>query len=209
MAPGQAATVRLDYLPGETFAGIVDYVYPELDPVTRTLRVRLRFDNPRRVFRPHMYASVTIAGLPTDSLVHVPRRALIRGGNGDRMVLALGEGRFRPVPVEAGIESGDRIAILRGVEAGDAVVVSAQFLIDSEASTASALSRFESEATAGAASSDESQNGHRHHGHRHDGQRHDERLNNGHSNGGQPNEDRGNEDRGNEDRRNEDKEQRR
>ena len=224
VASGQAATVRLDYLPGETFAGIVDYVYPELDPVTRTLRVRLRFDNPRRVFRPHMYASVTIAGLPIDNLVHVPRRALIRGGNGDRVVLALGEGRFRPVPVEAGIESGDRIAILRGVEAGDVVVVSAQFLIDSEASTASALSRFESEAAAGSASSDESQDGHRHdshrhdahrhHGHRPDGQRHDDRLNNDRSNGSQPNEDRRNEDRDNEDRssedrRNEDKEQRR
>ena len=204
VASGQAATVRLDYLPGESFEGTVDYVYPELDPVTRTLRVRLRFDNPGRVFRPHMYASVTIAGLPTDTLVHVPRRALIRGGNGDRVVLALGEGRFRPVPVEAGIESGDRIAILRGVEAGDAVVVSAQFLIDSEASTASALSRFESEAAAGAASSDESQDSHRHHGHRPDDQRHDDRLNNDRSNGGQPNEDRRNEDR-----RNEDKEQRR
>ncbi len=198
VAPGQAATVRLDYLPGETFEGIVDYVYPELDPVTRTLRVRLRFDNPRRVFRPNMYASVAIAGLPTDSLVHVPRRALIRGGNGDRVVLALGEGRFRPVPVEAGFESGDRVAILNGVEAGDAVVVSAQFLIDSEASTASALSRFESQATAGTASGDES----------HDGHRHDDRLNTDRLNSSHPHEDRRNEDRRNEDRRNEDKEQR-
>ena len=168
VAPGQAATVSLDYLPGETFQGNVDYVYPEIDPVSRTLRVRLRFDNQHHMFRPNMYASVTIAGLPTDEVVHVPRRALIRGGDGDRVVLALGAGRYRSVPVEAGIESGDRMAILRGIEAGDAVVVSAQFLIDSEANITSALSRFQSEAAAGDASGDKSHSGHRHDNHRQD-----------------------------------------
>ncbi len=139
--PGQHAMVELDYLPGETWHGTVDYVYPELDPKTRTLTVRLRFDNPDEVLRPNMFARVTIHGRPTGDVVHVPREALIRGGTVDRVVLALGNGRFRSVPVEVGIESGDRVAIQSGLAEGDPVVVSGQFLIDSESNIGAALSR--------------------------------------------------------------------
>jgi Cu(I)/Ag(I) efflux system membrane fusion protein len=73
--------------------------------------------------------------------VHIPREALIRGGAADRVVLALGDGRFRSQRVEIGIESGDRVAILEGLSAGDLVVSSGQFLIDSESNIGSALSR--------------------------------------------------------------------
>ena len=75
--------------------------------------------------------------------MHVPREALIRGGSIDRVVLALGEGRFRSVPVSVGIESGDRVAILEGLSAGDRIVTSGQFLIDSESNIGSALSRMD------------------------------------------------------------------
>ena len=144
VGPGQHAMVELDYLPGKIWHGTVDYVYPELDPKTRTLRVRLRFDNADLVLRPNMFARVTIQGDSTDEIVHIPREALIRGGSVDRVVIALGEGRFRSQPVQVGIESGDRVAILKGVSDGDPVVVSGQFLIDSESNIEAALSGMES-----------------------------------------------------------------
>ena len=143
--PGQAAYVELDFLPGKTWQGTVDYVYPELEPSTRTLRVRIRFDNEGEVLRPNMFARVTLFSAATDSVVHVPREALIRGGSIDRVVLALGDGRFRSVPVSVGIESGDRVAILEGLSAGDRIVTSGQFLIDSESNIESALLRMEPE----------------------------------------------------------------
>lgn len=142
--PGQAAYVELDYLPGKTWQGTVDYVYPELDPNTRTLRVRIRFDNEGEVLRPNMFARVTLFSAATAPVVHVPREALIRGGSVDRVVLSLGDGRFRSQPVSVGIESGDRVAILEGLSAGDRVVTSGQFLIDSESNIESALERMDS-----------------------------------------------------------------
>ncbi len=141
--PGQNAVVELDYLPDEMLHGAVDYVYPELDPKTRTLKVRLRFDNAAETLRPNMFARVTIQGDSIGEVVHVPREALIRGGSVDRVVIALGEGRFRAQPVEMGIESGDRVAIRKGISAGELVVVSGQFLIDSESNIEAALKRMD------------------------------------------------------------------
>lgn len=141
---GQSATVELDYLPGKTWQGVVDYVYPELNPTTRTLKVRIRFENDAVVLRPNMITRVTIEGDNFGEVVHVPREAVIRGGTLDRVVVALGNGRFRVQPVKIGIESGDRVAIRSGLSEGDDVVVSAQFLIDSESNITSALSRLES-----------------------------------------------------------------
>ncbi len=141
---GQSAMVELDYLPGEMWHGSVDYVYPELDPKTRTLKVRLRFDNTAESLRPNMFARVTIQGEGFGEVVHVPREALIRGGSVNRVVVALGEGRFRAQPVEVGIESGNRVAIQKGISVGDLVVVSGQFLIDSESNIEAALKRMDS-----------------------------------------------------------------
>jgi Cu(I)/Ag(I) efflux system membrane fusion protein len=142
---GQQAMVELDYVPGETWHGEVDYVYPELDPKTRTLKVRLRFDNASMVLRPNMFARVSIMGDDIGDVVHVPREALIRGGRVNRVVVALGDGRFKAQPVTIGIESGDRVAILSGLSQGDEVVTSGQFLIDSESNIEAALSRMNSD----------------------------------------------------------------
>ncbi|MDH3552689.1 MAG: efflux RND transporter periplasmic adaptor subunit [Gammaproteobacteria bacterium] len=140
---GQRAEVELDYVPGRRWQGVVDYVYPELDAATRTLKVRIRFDNDGEVLRPNMFARVTLFGTETEPVVHVPREALIRGGSADRVVLSLGEGRFRSQVVTTGIESGQRVAILDGLAAGDRIVISGQFLIDSESDIESALQRME------------------------------------------------------------------
>ena len=138
---GQKAMVELDYLPGKVWHGVVDYVYPELDAKTRTLKVRLRFDNASTELRPNMFARVSIQGDSFGDVVHVPREAVIRGGTVNRVVVALGNGRFKAQPVTIGIESGNYVAIRSGLTEGEEVVVSGQFLIDSESNIGAALER--------------------------------------------------------------------
>ena len=138
---GQSAEVRLSYIPGRTWDGEVEYIYPSLDPKTRTLKVRLRFDNPDEKLKPNMYANVRIFGGAKDNVIAIPIEGLIRTGREDRVIIALGEGRFEARKVTAGIESGDYVEILQGVNAGDDIVVSGQFLIDSEASMRASLMR--------------------------------------------------------------------
>jgi Cu(I)/Ag(I) efflux system membrane fusion protein len=141
---GTAAELRLPSLPGETLAGSVDYVYPELSMETRTLRARIVLDRPPAGIRPNMLANVTLVGEAGAPAVMVPRSALIRGGREDRVVVALGEGRFAPRRVVAGPESGDRVVIREGLAEGERVVVSGQFLLDSEANLRSGLERLSS-----------------------------------------------------------------
>lgn len=140
---GQRAEIELDYLPGQRWQGTVDYVYPELDQKTRTLKVRVRFDNEADVLRPNMFARATVFGTETPPVVHIPKEALIPGGSVNRVVVALEDGKFRAQPVEIGIESGDRIEILSGLSANDRVVTSGQFLIDSESNIETALARMD------------------------------------------------------------------
>lgn len=140
--PGQKATMTLEYLPGKEWQGTVDYIYPELDPKTRSLKVRLRFSNADGQLKPNMYARVTIK---TDAFktLGIPREALIQTGEMDRVVRDLGNGKFRSVRVETGRTVGERVEILRGLKPGDKVVTSAQFLLDSESSINADLSRIE------------------------------------------------------------------
>jgi len=144
VAAGQAAEARLDYLPGEVFTGQVDYVYPVLDPKTRTLRVRLLFENPGERLKPNMYARVSIYGKLHPNALSIPREALIRAPDRDRVVVALGDGKFRVYEVLTGMESGEFVEILAGIEEGDEIVTSAQFLLDSEASLAGSIQRLDS-----------------------------------------------------------------
>jgi Cu(I)/Ag(I) efflux system membrane fusion protein len=139
----QSAEAYLNYMPGEVFSGRVDYVYPVLDPKTRTLQVRLRFDNPGERLKPNMYARVTIFGKSHPGALSIPREALIPGQDADRVVVALGGGKYTVQEVISGIESGNWVEIIAGLEAGDEVVTSAQFLIDSEASLAGSIHRLD------------------------------------------------------------------
>lgn len=140
---GQPAEAQIPAMPGRTWRGKVDYVYPVLDPITRTLRVRLRFENPGELLKPNMYADVSILSEPSEPVIHISREALINDGRNSRVILALGNGRFRAKNVTAGMESGDRIEIIEGLDVSDVVVVSAQFLIDSEASLKASFRRME------------------------------------------------------------------
>lgn len=138
---GQPADVRLSYLPGRQWEGRVEYIYPSLNPKTRTLKVRLRFDNPDEQLKPNMYADVTLYGGPKQGVLYIPREALIRTGTRQRVILALGEGRFQAREVVAGLESGEFVEVISGLAEGKEVVVSGQFLIDSEASLKASLMR--------------------------------------------------------------------
>jgi Cu(I)/Ag(I) efflux system membrane fusion protein len=149
VAQAQSAEARLSYMPGEVFNGRVDYVYPVLDPVTRTLQVRLRFDNPGERMKPNMYARVTIFGKSHPGALSIPREALMRGARFDRVVVSLGDGNYGVREVVSGIESGEWVEIVSGLEPGDEVVTSAQFLIDSEASLAGSIQRLDASGSMG------------------------------------------------------------
>ncbi|VAW94830.1 Cobalt/zinc/cadmium efflux RND transporter, membrane fusion protein, CzcB family [hydrothermal vent metagenome] len=137
---GQGAEVRLSYLPGRTWKGTVEYIYPSLNPKTRTLKVRLRFDNADESLKPNMFAKVTIYAQPKSGIIVIPREAVIRATQ-NRVILSLGKGRFLPREVVIGIESGDWIEISHGLDEGDVVVTSGQFLLDSEASLKASMKR--------------------------------------------------------------------
>ncbi|MYM61836.1 efflux RND transporter periplasmic adaptor subunit [Pseudomaricurvus sp. HS19] len=139
---GQQAVMTLDYFPGQRWEGQVEYIYPTLDAATRSQRVRLRFDNKDHRLKPNMFARVEIISNEFEALT-VPRQAVIRSAGGDRVVLGLGDGRFRSVAVETGWEVGDRIVIREGLEEGQQVVVSGQFLLDSESSLEAEMLRMD------------------------------------------------------------------
>ena len=141
---GQIAEAKIPSMPGVIWKGNVEYIYPELDPVTRTLRVRLRFDNPEEKLMPNMYAHVTIFGKQQKGILNIPREALIRDSKQIRVIRTLGEGRFQAQEVTTGIESDDKVEIISGLNEGDSIVVSSQFLIDSESSLKASIGRIQS-----------------------------------------------------------------
>jgi Cu(I)/Ag(I) efflux system membrane fusion protein len=134
-------TMTLDYLPGKTWEGHVDYIYPTLDAKTRTVKVRLRFKNEEGYFKPNMFAQIAIHTTGDEQALLIPKESLIRTGNQDRVVLALGEGSFKSVEVKVGRYGGESVEILEGLSAGERVVSSAQFLLDSESSKSSDFKR--------------------------------------------------------------------
>ncbi|WP_456407285.1 efflux RND transporter periplasmic adaptor subunit [Thiolapillus sp.] len=138
---GDRAEVALPFVPGKTWQGKVEYIYPSLDRKTRTLMARLRFDNPDESLKPNMYARVKLYASPRENVISIPLEALIRTGGKDRVIVQVGEGKFEAREVLAGMESGDRLEIIEGLEPDEKVVVSAQFLIDSEASLKASFSR--------------------------------------------------------------------
>jgi Cu(I)/Ag(I) efflux system membrane fusion protein len=143
LAEGLSAEIRVPAYPGRVWEGEVEYIYPELDPRSRTLKVRLAFDNPDSLLKKNMFANVIIYGGPKRDTLAIPSEALIETGKRTAVVRALGGGRFQPVDVVTGMRAGEQVEILNGLDAGDEVVLSGQFLIDSEASLQASFLRMD------------------------------------------------------------------
>ncbi len=140
IAPGQRVQARLPALPGQVLTGRVTALLPEANRETRTLRLRIELPNPGQRLRAGMFAQVSLQATRRDALV-VPAEGVIRTGRRALVYLAEPGGRFRPVEVEIGEQIDDRIVIRSGLVAGQQIVASGQFLIDSEASLQGVLAR--------------------------------------------------------------------
>jgi Cu(I)/Ag(I) efflux system membrane fusion protein len=140
---GQTVLATLDAYPGRTFKGKVGFVYPTLNPATRTVKVRVELPNPSGLLKPMMYARLEIATQVHTALT-VPRSAVLESGRRTLVLVDRGEGRFEPRPVKLGLRGEEMTEILEGLREQERVVVSANFLIDAESNLKAALSGFES-----------------------------------------------------------------
>jgi Cu(I)/Ag(I) efflux system membrane fusion protein len=143
VASGAHVEARVPAYPGATFMGRVSVLLPEINAATRTVRVRIELDNRSGQLMPGMFATLAFHRDAQRRQVVVPSEAVIRTGARNVVIVALGEGRFRSADVELGFEASGLAEIRKGLKAGDEVVLSGQFLIDSEASLFAAVSRLE------------------------------------------------------------------
>jgi Cu(I)/Ag(I) efflux system membrane fusion protein len=140
---GQPAEVTLDYLPGRSYEAKVAYVYPYLDPKSRTGRVRVELKNEQLDLRPGMYANVSLSA-DLGTRTQVPAAAVVYTGPRKLVFVDLGEGHFRPQEVTLGLESNGSYEVLSGLKAGDVVAISGVFLIAAEARISTAAKYWES-----------------------------------------------------------------
>jgi RND family efflux transporter MFP subunit len=135
---GQQATISLSYFPGETFRGRVSYIYPQLDATTRTLKARIEFPNPQFKLKPDMYADVQL-NIDYGSKIVVPQDAILDSGAEQVVFVARGDGYFEPRKVEIGPRIDDKVVVLSGLKAGEKIVASGNFLVDSESRLKTAM----------------------------------------------------------------------
>ena len=139
VSKGQRAEVSLSYLPGEQFEGKVDYIFPFMNEKTRTVQVRMVFDNADGALKPDMYADVVIRPEVAREGIVIPVQAVIHSGTRRVVVMAQGDGRFEPREIHTGVETEDGYEVMHGLNPGEEIVTSAQFLIDSESNLKAAL----------------------------------------------------------------------
>tara|TARA_R110002110_G_scaffold12718_3_gene60891 strand:+ start:52643 stop:54019 length:1377 start_codon:yes stop_codon:yes gene_type:complete len=138
---GDPVTMTLASVPGRTFTGTISYIYPYAEAHTRTTKVRIVFDNSDLLLRPDMFTEVTINSQDMATMVVVPAEAVIRSGDYNQIFVMTEAGVFEPRKVKLGIDTGGKVAVLEGIASGERVVVSAQFLIDSESSLREATAK--------------------------------------------------------------------
>jgi Cu(I)/Ag(I) efflux system membrane fusion protein/cobalt-zinc-cadmium efflux system membrane fusion protein len=137
---GQKVEVELPML-GRTITGTIDYLFPALDTATRTVKARIVIDNRELAVKPSMFANVRIVAQTAASVLTIPITALLNSGNEQTVFVALGEGRFAPRPVTTGLRDEALIEVRSGLGEGESVVVSAQFMLDSESRLREALDK--------------------------------------------------------------------
>lgn len=139
---GQEAKVTLSYLPDREFRGRVTYIYPNVDEKTRTARVRMEFHNPGYFLKPGMFATVQVLSELNSSVLLVPDMAILRSGERNTVFLALGGGRFEPRTVVLGPQAeNDTYQVVSGLNEGERIVTSGQFLLDSESQLREAIQK--------------------------------------------------------------------
>ena len=143
--PGTEAEIELPYFPGETFTGRVRFIEPEFSETTRTVRAKIEVPNRQGRLRKGMYATVDLRPIEVEDAVVVPMESVLRTGQRNVVVVAQGEGRFRPVEIQIGLEADGLVQVLSGLEPGTPVVTSAQFLLDSESSLQEAIQKMVAE----------------------------------------------------------------
>ena len=148
LRPGTQVEARSPGAPGKVFKGKVEAILPEVAPATRTLKARVQLANPGGSLSPGMLVTMQFMDMQSTPVLLVPTEAVIATGQRNVVMLAEEGGRYRPVNVETGIESGGQIEVKKGLVAGQRVVVSSQFLIDSEASLKGVEARLNNEAPA-------------------------------------------------------------
>ncbi|HID38078.1 MAG TPA: efflux RND transporter periplasmic adaptor subunit [Calditrichaeota bacterium] len=145
---GQEAEIELPYAPGKILTGKITYIYPYLDEKARDLKIRLEFPNPGLQLKPGMYANVLIQTSPIKDALVVPVEAVIRSGKRNLVFIAREGGRFEPRDVRIGEESDDgKIRIIEGLLGNEEIVISAQFLLDSESRLQEAIQKMLAEKT--------------------------------------------------------------
>lgn len=141
VGPGTQAEVQLSYFPEQSFGAAVRFFDPSMDPSTRTLSVRLEVPNPDRRLRVGMYADVMFVAPESEPVPTVPAQAVLRTGERQVVVVAVGDGHFAPRQVELGRSDGEWVEVSQGLQEGERVVTSAQFLIDSESNLRAAIQK--------------------------------------------------------------------
>jgi Cu(I)/Ag(I) efflux system membrane fusion protein len=140
---GDEAEMQIKALPGTSFKGQLTYIYPYAERQTRTIKARLEFPNDDWLLKPDMFADVTIHANPIPDRVAVPSEAIVRSGLREKLFVMRDPGKFEPRDVVVGVSSGGWTEVREGVEAGEHVVISAQFLIDSESKLREAVSKMQ------------------------------------------------------------------
>ncbi|NIU95520.1 MAG: efflux RND transporter periplasmic adaptor subunit [Nitrospinaceae bacterium] len=145
---GQYAEMNLSYFPGEKFTGKVTFIDPFMDPTTRTLKVRMEFPNPKWELKPDMYANVVIKSSVKKRGLVIPEEAVLHSGNRTLVIVSTDSGRFDSREVTLGVQAGGYFQVLKGLRRGEKVVISSNFLIDSESKLQEAISKLQNSAPA-------------------------------------------------------------
>lgn len=135
---GQAASMQLSYFPGKTYSGRVAYIYPMLDPKSRTIKVRMEFPNPKYTLKPDMYADVQLT-IDYGTQIVVPSEAVLNSGTRQVVFIAKPGGYFEPRDIKVGDQFDGKYAVLAGLKVGEKIVASGNFLIDSESRLGDAM----------------------------------------------------------------------
>lgn len=138
---GASVSLRLDSYPGRAFRGRVDFIYPDVDMTTRTARVRLVFSNPNLTFSPGMFVNVTLQ-VPLGNQLVIPVGGVLQSGTRQIVFVDRGAGHLEPRDVQLGPQAGDQYIVIKGLKAGERIVTSANFLIDSESQLQAAIGSF-------------------------------------------------------------------